>query len=142
MTNARYLSTSVSSVLATVARWLASVTGGHAAVDAAAQLGPDVLVLDVSMPILNGIQAARRSLEGQRRHQDCVPHGQPKILIPVRAAMETGACGYVLKPRLASDLIQPSSLQMMVVVSCPLAASNPPPFFAFSSSRILKWCSD
>ena len=81
-----------------------TVTGGQAAVEAAAQLVPDVLVLDVSMPILNGIQAARCSLEA---------NASIKIVFltvnrdpdTCRAAMETGACGYVLKPRLASDLI-------------------------------------
>ncbi len=83
MTTARYLST---------------------AVDAADQLVPDVLVLDVSMPILNGIQAARRSLEGNASIK-IVFLTVNKDLDTCRAAMETGACGYVLKPRLASDLI-------------------------------------
>jgi DNA-binding NarL/FixJ family response regulator len=80
------------------------VTDGQSAAVAAAQLLPDVLVLDVSMPILNGIHAARRILEAnssikivfltvQRDPDTC------------RAALETSACGYVLKPRLASDLI-------------------------------------
>jgi len=80
------------------------VTDGQSAAVAAAQLLPDVLILDVSMPILNGIHAARRILEVnssikivfltvQRDPDTC------------RAALETSACGYVLKPRLASDLI-------------------------------------
>jgi len=56
--------------------------------------------------------------------------------------METGACGYVLKPRLASDLIPAIKLANDGRRFVSLAASNPPPFFAFSSSRILKWCSD
>jgi len=81
-----------------------TVTGGQAAVDAAAQLVPDVLVLDVSMPILNGIQAARRSLEGNASIK-IVFLTVNKDPDTCRAAMETGACGYVLKPRLASDLI-------------------------------------
>jgi len=81
-----------------------TVTGGQAAVDAAAQLVPDVLVLDVSMPILNGIQAARRSLEGNASIK-IVFLTVNKDPDTCRVAMETGACGYVLKPRLASDLI-------------------------------------
>jgi DNA-binding NarL/FixJ family response regulator len=83
---------------------IGTVTDGQSAVPAVAQLLPDVLVLDVSMPILNGIHAARRILEVnsslkivfltiQRDPDTC------------RAALETGAFGYVLKPRLASDLI-------------------------------------
>jgi DNA-binding NarL/FixJ family response regulator len=83
---------------------IGTVTDGQSAVPAVAQLLPDVLVLDVSMPILNGIHAARRILEVnsalkivfltiQRDPDTC------------RVALETGAFGYVLKPRLASDLI-------------------------------------
>jgi DNA-binding NarL/FixJ family response regulator len=37
-----------------------AVANGRAALDAAALRHPDVVVLDISMPILNGIQAARR----------------------------------------------------------------------------------
>ncbi|HKV79688.1 MAG TPA: response regulator transcription factor [Candidatus Sulfotelmatobacter sp.] len=83
---------------------IGTATDGPSAVAAVARLFPDVLVLDISMPILNGIHAARRILETN-----------PSIRIvfltvfrdveTVRAAIETGACGYVLKPRLASDLI-------------------------------------
>ena len=39
------------------------VTDGEAALGAAAQLLPDVVVLDISMPVLNGIEAAKRMLE-------------------------------------------------------------------------------
>ncbi len=83
---------------------IGAVTDGQLAVDTATQLLPDVLVLDISMPILNGIHAARRILEVN-----------PSIKIvfltayrdadTCRAALETGASGYVLKLRLASDLI-------------------------------------
>jgi DNA-binding NarL/FixJ family response regulator len=83
---------------------IGAVTDGQSAVDAAARLVPDVLVLDVSMPALNGIQAARR-----------IQEVNPSIKIVFlttyrdadtrRAALETRPLGYVLKPRLASDLI-------------------------------------
>ena len=83
---------------------IGTVTDGQSAVDAAAQLVPDVLVLDISMPILNGIQAARRILE--------VDPSVKIVFLTVdkdpdtyHASLETSACGYVLKPRLASDLI-------------------------------------
>ena len=42
---------------------IGTVTDGQSAEDVAAELLPDVLVLDVFMPILNGIHAARRMLE-------------------------------------------------------------------------------
>jgi DNA-binding NarL/FixJ family response regulator len=83
---------------------IGTVADGQSAVDAAAQLLPDILVLDISMPILNGIGAARRVLEVNlsikiiflTAHKDSET---------CRAAMETGACCYVLKHRLAADLI-------------------------------------
>lgn len=83
---------------------VAAVSDGQAAVDAAARQLPDVVVLDVSMPILNGLEAARQILAA---------NPSAKIVFLTvdrdpdtrRAALETGAAGYVLKPRLAADLI-------------------------------------
>lgn len=77
---------------------------GQAALDAALQLHPDVVVLDISMPVLNGIQVAKRLRELD-------PNAKIVFLTVdwdddiCQAALETGALGYVLKPRLASDLI-------------------------------------
>jgi DNA-binding NarL/FixJ family response regulator len=83
---------------------IGSVSDGQAVVDAAKKLLPDVVVLDVSMPVFNGIEAARR-----------LRAADPSIKIvfltvdndpdTCRVALDTGACGYVLKPRLATDLI-------------------------------------
>lgn len=81
-----------------------AVTDGQAAVDAAAQLLPDVVVLDLSMPVLNGIKAAKRILAA-RPSIRIVFLTVEKDRDTCRAAMETGACGYVLKPSLATDLI-------------------------------------
>jgi DNA-binding NarL/FixJ family response regulator len=81
-----------------------SVSDGQAAVEAVDKLLPDVVVLDVSMPVLNGIEAARRIL--------AVSPSIKIVFLSVdddpdicRAALETGAYGYVLKPRLDTDLI-------------------------------------
>lgn len=81
-----------------------AVTDGQAAVAAAAKLQPDVVVLDLSMPVLNGIEAAKRILEGNpsARVVFLTVENDPDTC---SAALETGACGYVLKPRLATDLI-------------------------------------
>ena len=81
-----------------------AVNDGQAAVDAAAQLLPDVVVLDLSMPLLNGIEAAKRMLEAKRSTR-IVFLTVEKDRDACRAALEAGACGYVLKPRLATDLI-------------------------------------
>ena len=79
-------------------------TDGQAAVDAAAQLQPEVVVLDLSMPVLNGIEAAKRMLEAKTSTR-VVFLTVEKDPDACRAALEAGACGYVLKPRLATDLI-------------------------------------
>jgi DNA-binding NarL/FixJ family response regulator len=83
---------------------IGTAADGQSAVDAAAQLLPDILVLDISMPMLNGIRAARRVLEVNLSIKIVflTAHKDPETC---RVAMETGASCYVLKPRLASDLI-------------------------------------
>jgi DNA-binding NarL/FixJ family response regulator len=83
---------------------IGTAADGQSAVDAAAQLLPDILVLDISIPILNGIRAARRVLEVNLSIKIVflTAHKDPETCL---VAMETGASCYVLKPRLASDLI-------------------------------------
>ena len=83
---------------------VAAVGDGQAAVDAAAQLVPDVAILDISMPILNGIEAARR-LQAVSPTVSIVFLTVDNDRDTCRAALETGAQGYVLKPRLGTDLI-------------------------------------
>jgi len=83
---------------------VAEVGDGQAAVDAAIQLLPDVAVLDISMPVLNGIEAARR-LQVLSPTVSIVFLTVDSDRDTCRAALETGALGYVLKPRLGTDLI-------------------------------------
>lgn len=90
---------------------VSTVTDGQAAVVAAAQLLPDVVVLDLSMPVLNGIEAAKRMLEA-RPSTRVVFLTVEKDRETCSAALEAGACGYVLKPRLATDLIPAIKLAM------------------------------
>lgn len=80
------------------------VGDGQMAVVAAAQLQPDVVVLDLSMPVLNGIAAAKRILEAKPSTR-IVFLSVEKDIDTCHAALEAGARGYVLKPRLSSDLI-------------------------------------
>lgn len=83
---------------------VAAVEDGNQAVDAVSFLDADVLVIDISMPVLDGLQAARRLKEANCRakvifltiHED---HDF------VAAALSAGASGYVTKARLSTDLI-------------------------------------
>jgi DNA-binding NarL/FixJ family response regulator len=83
---------------------LNAVSDGQAVVEAAEKLLPDVVVLDVSMPVLNGIEAARRMRASNPSIKIVflTVENDPDIC---RVALDTGASGYVLKPRLATDLI-------------------------------------
>jgi DNA-binding NarL/FixJ family response regulator len=83
---------------------VAAVSDGQMALDAALTLRPDVVVLDISMPILSGIQAAKRlrQADPDAKIVFLTVDKDPDIC---RAALETGAVGYVLKPRLRIDLI-------------------------------------
>ncbi len=77
---------------------------GRQALDAAKRLGPDVLVLDISMPVMNGIETARCLKEAgvKTRIVFLTVHDDPEF---AREALEAGALGYVIKQRIGSDLV-------------------------------------
>jgi len=77
-------------------------TNGQAVVDQVARLNPDVAVLDITMPGLNGIEVARELAKLDVRVVFLTVHDDPDY---VRSALSTGAVGYVVKDRLATDLL-------------------------------------
>lgn len=80
------------------------VSDGREAVDAVARVRPDVIVMDLNMPKLNGVDATREIREKP---------GAPKVVILsmydgeeyVRPAIRAGASGYLLKGSGLSDLV-------------------------------------
>ena len=82
---------------------LDSVEDGLALLDAAARLQPDVCLLDISMPVLNGIEAAERLRQrgSAAKIVFLTIHEDQDFL---EAALKAGASGYVLKRRMALDL--------------------------------------
>ncbi len=93
----------VSTLLAESFDLVAAVTDGLQAVDAASRLDPDVVVLDVTMPNLNGFQTARElTRTGSRAKIVMLTMHQSDDF--VAAAVTSGAGAYVLKSRMASDL--------------------------------------
>ena len=94
----------VARLLATECNVVGTVTDGQQALDAARELKPDVLVLDISMPVMNGIETARRLKEAgsETRIVFLTVHDDPDF---AREALEAGALGYVIKQRIASDLV-------------------------------------
>ena len=81
-----------------------TVRDGRATVEAAARLTPDLQVLDLSMPVMDGIEATLllRASGSRTKIVFLTVHDDPYY---VRAALATGALGYVVKSCLASDLI-------------------------------------
>src|SRR5262245_36451808 len=82
---------------------VATVSDGQALVEEAARLDPDLILLDISMPVLNGIEAARqlRTAGSQVKIIFLTVHEDADY---VRSALRAGAQGYVVKSRLATDL--------------------------------------
>jgi DNA-binding NarL/FixJ family response regulator len=80
-----------------------TATDGHALLDLATQLEPDVVVVDISMPVLGGIPTAWRL----RQRGSKMPivfltvHEDPHL---VQEVLATGALGYVAKTRMVTDL--------------------------------------
>ena len=80
------------------------VEDGRALLDAAERLRPDVIVVDISMPQLNGIEAVRqlRKTRGDLKFVILTMHSDPAY---AAAALDAGASGYVLKHSASSELI-------------------------------------
>jgi DNA-binding NarL/FixJ family response regulator len=78
---------------------------GEEGLKAALRLQPDVVVLDVSMPHMNGFEVARR-LRQQKHPAAIVLLTFHEDVDYVHAARAVGALGYVIKRRMATDLPQ------------------------------------
>jgi DNA-binding NarL/FixJ family response regulator len=77
---------------------------GREALELAQQLKPDVVVMDVAMPELNGIEATRR-LVGSVPHARVIALSMHKDSVYVREVLRAGARGYLLKESGAGDLV-------------------------------------
>jgi DNA-binding NarL/FixJ family response regulator len=82
---------------------VAAVTDGRQAVDAVLRLDPDIAVLDITMPELDGFRTAQALKHAGARAKMVflTLHDADEY---VRAALRSGAQGYVLKARMEADL--------------------------------------
>jgi DNA-binding NarL/FixJ family response regulator len=78
---------------------------GREAVELAEQGKPDIVVMDVAMPELNGIEATRRLL-GALPHARVIALSMHKDSVYVREVLRAGARGYLLKDSGAEDLVR------------------------------------
>jgi len=77
---------------------------GREAVQQAAELKPDVIVMDVAMPELNGIEATRR-INDELPHTRVLALSMHKDRVYVREILRAGARGYLLKDAIDRDLL-------------------------------------
>ncbi|HKV79729.1 MAG TPA: response regulator transcription factor [Candidatus Sulfotelmatobacter sp.] len=80
------------------------VTDGLEAVQKAEELKPDLVLLDIGLPKLNGIEAARR-IRQLSPSSKIVFLSQNNDHDVVRAALGTGASGYIQKTNVLSELL-------------------------------------
>ncbi len=94
----------VTSVLKSDFELVGTVNDGRSLVREAQRLRPDLIVLDIAMPVLNGIEAAREihAAFPAIRLVFLTVHADPEY---VRACFAEGGLGYVKKSRLGRDLI-------------------------------------
>ncbi|MGO9230819.1 MAG: response regulator [Bryobacteraceae bacterium] len=77
---------------------------GREVLELAGKLKPDVVVMDVAMPELNGIEATRRMAENAP-HARVLALSMHKDSVYVREILRAGARGYLLKDSVAGDLV-------------------------------------
>lgn len=77
---------------------------GKEAVEKVSLLNPDVTLLDISMPVLNGLEAARQLVDRGSRTKILIlsVHDSPEV---IQEVLDSGALGYVLKSDAMRDLI-------------------------------------
>ena len=92
------------SILRTHCEIVGTAEDGEKVIAAAQQLHPEVIILDISMPVLNGIRAARRlqTLGTSSKIVFCTMQSDPVF---VTEAFNAGAKAYVLKNAAASEII-------------------------------------
>jgi DNA-binding NarL/FixJ family response regulator len=96
--------TRIKAILSPAHHVVGAATDGAAALAAARLLRPDVIVLDISMRGMSGLDVARclRLAGSNAAIVFCTVHDEDDV---VQAAQAAGGMGYVVKPRIVSDLL-------------------------------------
>jgi len=83
---------------------IGEAANGKEAVELAAKLKPDIVLMDVAMPELNGIEATRKMVEANSRLRVLVL-SMHKEAVYVREILRAGARGYILKDAIDTELL-------------------------------------
>lgn len=78
---------------------------GEEAVRLAREQHPDVVLMDISMPVMDGIEAARQIKSGTNGDVSILMLTGSNSRADVDRARQAGAAGYVTKDRIAAELI-------------------------------------
>jgi DNA-binding NarL/FixJ family response regulator len=86
-------------------QFVAEASNGRQAVDLCQQHHPEVAILDVAMPVLNGIYAAREIIKANPRTKVVLltQHTEDQMVLE---SLRAGVTGYVLKTKATSELVQ------------------------------------
>jgi DNA-binding NarL/FixJ family response regulator len=92
------------SLLETECDVVGAVSDGRSLVEAASRLNPEVIVTDISLPLLNGIDATRQIKKDQPDAKILIltMHANPNYL---KDALAAGATGYLLKTTAREELL-------------------------------------
>jgi DNA-binding NarL/FixJ family response regulator len=101
---------------------IAEAVNGFEAIQKAAQLHPDVVLLDLGMPLLNGLEAAPR-IRRVSPESKIVFVTQESNRDIRAAALATGAEGYLLKSKVVPELIP--ALDAILMATVPEALEAP-----------------
>jgi DNA-binding NarL/FixJ family response regulator len=85
-------------------RVIGTASNGQDAVDLAQALAPDVILMDISMPVLDGIEAARRIRLEQPNASILILTGS-SIAADVDRARQAGVSGFLTKDRIGTQLV-------------------------------------
>jgi len=117
----------VRAILQKRTEWLivCEANNGEEAVQKATQYVPDLALLDIGMPVLNGFEAARR-IQGRCPGCRIIFLTQNNDIEFVQSAMRIGAAAYVLKANAFSDLpiAISAALDRTMFVSAPIAVAD------------------
>ena len=98
------LVTAIGRLLAQDCQVVGSVDDGRALLEAAERLQPDLIVLDVNIPTVNGLEACRQITQANPHIKVILLTADPDSAV-VRAALAAGASALIAKQVVAEDLL-------------------------------------